>query len=92
MNMGQTTVIKTRDVFISQARRGYSTIDRWGNLPLTNLFSTPQRTRFGWVVKCFVNALFKTVERLTPLMAAGTCIAHKNAFAIMNYRHNSSCE
>ena len=90
--MRKTAIVETGCFLTGDAGCRDCAINARGDLTLADLLCTSQDRGFSWEVQGLVDALSQAAERLAPPMATSTCVAHKNAFAIVNYRHNSSCE
>jgi len=92
MNMRKTAIVETGCFLTGHAGCCDCAVNARGDLTLADLLCTSQGWWFSWKVQCLIDALLQAAERLAPPMATRTCVASENAFAIVNNRHNSSCE
>ena len=92
MNVRKTAIVEAGCFLTGDAGCSNCAVNARGDLTLADLLCTSQGGCFSWEVQGLVDALCQAAERLAPPVATSTCVAYKNAFAIVNYRHNSSCE
>ncbi|MDZ7279320.1 hypothetical protein N4G40_13730 [Pantoea eucrina] len=92
MNLGQTAIIETG--FYGAARAGchHRTFHTRLRFALTNALGGAKCGTIRLNAKGGIEAAFQAAKGLSASVPPGACIASKNRFAVVNNRHNSSCE